>query len=208
MKKLLVLITLLPFLAFAQDAEQPVATKPYQPKNEIGLSVGPVLESKSNFKTHFAYMGYKSTLSYLRNFGKTQAGISFDAGEGSSHQFFYLSPALFANRKFNAGNTYFYAGVSVGYFYSERNTLNRSYTFNLERGYTFGLQTGVVLPLGKHLAFTSEVAIRSTQVWFNTISYVPPEIYSHGTVEGYYIEYVDTDFSLHIPFTIGLRYRF
>lgn len=187
MKKLILLLMLLPLLSFAQDAPEKV--KPNHPKNEIGLNVGVIFftDKKLSGRSPSAKFG----AAYFRNFKQTQIGLVVDYNE-DDWGFQCLTPTVVLNRKFNFGNSYLYAGGAVGYYYARF----PMYTISKLNGYTAGIQVGYVLSLSKHFAVSSEVAIRSAQYWYK-IDMAP-----------YYPVGYLTDFSLTFPATIGIRYRF
>lgn len=206
MKKLLVLVTLLPYLAFAQDAEQ--NNEPSHPKNEIGISTGiapSFLNSYGNLQSG-TELWLTTRLTYLHNINNIQVGLIVEGAELEWSDGSIVAAAVL-NRKFPIGKSYIYTGGSAGFYYSDNISKWPWYDRN-ERGYALGMQAGLSLHLSNRFSFISEVGVRSTQVWFNEVYYVQPEIYSHGTVEGYFIEYIDNRFFITVPMTMGIRYRF
>lgn len=187
MKKLILLLMLLPLLSFAQDAQEKV--KPHHPKNEIGLNAGVIIyaDNKLSRRSPSAQFG----AAYFRNFKQTQLGLVVNYNE-DDWGFQCMTPTVVLNRKFNFGNSYLYAGGAVGYYYA-RLQMN---AFSKLNGYTAGLQVGYVLNLNKNFAVSSEVAIRSAQYW-HRVDMAP-----------YYMPRYLTDFSLTFPATIAIRYRF
>lgn len=187
MKKLIVLLMLLPLLSFAQDVKQEI--KPNHPKNEIGLNAGVIFftDKKLSGRSPSAKFG----AAYFRNFKQTQVGLVIDYNK-DDWAFNCLTPTIVLNRKFNFGKSYLYTGGAAGYFYALAHDANIKLN-----GYTVGLQAGYVLALGKHFALSTEVAVRSTQYYFKMHSL--PANYTSGYL---------TDFSLSFPATIGIRYRF
>jgi|GEM_PF-2507091 len=202
MKKLLIILFLFPAMVQAQEEQ---TAQPDVPKNEIGLSTGVVLESIGDFQLNTAYMGSKAMLTYYRNIKQFQLGLVLDAGVTSFDYFFY-APTVAVNHRFNARKGYFYAGTALGYYHAVQTYNIEQRDFSKENGYTFGLQGGYLLPVGKRLALTSEIAVRSTQVWFQNGNYIP--LYFGSTQESYFQTFTDTDFYITIPVTLGLRYRF
>lgn len=203
MKKLLITLSFLPLAAVSQDAVPADNATPTFYKNEIGISTGlaPIV-----FDGHsFLDIWLTSRLTYLHNFKKTQVGLILEGGEleWSSGNIF---AGAIVNQKFLLGKTYFYIGGSAGYYYSD--DIFEEYPFSYtERGYVVGLQAGYVLPLGNRFSFTTEVGIRSTQVWFTTynrMSWTNP--WGAEIVEWY--PYTDNRFSISLPATMGIRYRF
>ena len=157
MKKLIVLLMLLPLLSFAQDAPEKV--KPSHPKNEIGLSAGVIFyaDNKLSRRSPSAQFG----AAYFRNFKQTQLGLVVNYNE-DDWSFQCFTPTVVLNRRFNFDNSYLYAGGAVGYYYARL----PMYKFGNLNGYTAGLQLGYVLSLSKHFALSSEVAVRSAQYWY------------------------------------------
>lgn len=204
MKKLLITLSFLPLAAIAQDALQTDAVKPTPYKNEIGISTGlaPIV-----FDGHsFLDIWLTSRLTYLHNFKKTQVGVVVEGGEleWSSGNIFI---GAVVNQKVPLGETYFYIGGSIGYYYSDQ--IFEEYLFGntySERGYGVGLQAGYAIPLGNRFLFTTEVGIRSTQVWFENYNRFESNVWGVHHVE--WIRFIDSHFSISLPATMGIRYRF
>ncbi|MBW7912299.1 MAG: hypothetical protein H3C54_01010 [Taibaiella sp.] len=204
MKKLLITLSFLPLTAMAQDVTQTDDIQPKQYNNEIGISTGlaPVV-----FDGHsFLDIWLTSRLTYLHNFKKTQVGLVVEGGELEwSSGNIYIGAVL--NQKIPLGKTYFYIGGSAGYYHSgqifEEDWFGNTYQ---ERGYAVGLQAGYVLPLGNRFLFTTEVGIRSTQYWFENYNRVDWNAWGVNHVE--WIRFIDSDFSISLPATMGIRYRF
>ena len=111
------------------------------------------------------------------------------------------------NQKIPLGKTYCYLGGSVGYYHSDQ--IFEEYLFGntySERGYGVGLQAGYAIPLGNRFLFTTEVGIRSTQVWYENYSRFDRSAWGMNEVE--WIRFIDNDFSISLPATMGIRYRF
>ncbi len=202
MKKLLAILMLLPALAFAQDQQQENQT--IQPKNEIGLSTGFATEILNDFGPVNLWL--TTRLTYFHNLNRTQIGLMV---EGSELE--WSSGNIFAgavlNQKFPVGKTYFYLGGTLGYYYAEDFTEN--FMINSpEQGYAFGLQAGYMLPLGERFLFTTELGIRSMQVWFTDYYYAPAGPTTFSWSESYYQEYTNTRFNVSLPVSMGIRYRF
>ena len=200
MKKLLVILLLLPGITQAQEEQ---ATKPYSPKNEIGLSAGAVPDI-------LIYNGLISSaaalrLGYFKSINRLQVGLAIEIEEDLLNRSF--APVATLNYKLPTRKSYFYTGGALGY-YQARNLLKFGTTEGRAQGFTMGVHAGYVLNLGKHFALTAEAAIRSTQVWFKDYHYIPPYTISHGPDEAQYIEYTDNRFFMTVPVTAGIRYRF
>ncbi len=204
MKKLLIILALLPLTAVAQDEVQGNKTMLTAYKNEIGISTGlaPIV-----FDGHsFLDIWLTSRLTYVHNFKNTQVGIIIEGGELEwSSGNIYIGAVV--NQKFPLGKTYLYVGGSAGYYHSdeifEEDLFGNAYQ---ERGYAVGLQAGYVLPLGNRFLFTTEVGIRSTQVWFENYYSVDWNAWGVNKVE--WIQFIDSDFAISLPATMGIRYRF
>ena len=121
-----------------------------------------------------------------------QYGITVEGGT-NSEDYWYLSPGVLMNRTFSSRHAYFYAGAMAGYVLSFDMLGDYYPRQKYTQGYVFGLQGGYVQPIGKRLSFTSELAVRSTQVW--------KQVY-YGQDE------FQPDIILYFPVTIGFRYRF
>lgn len=202
MKKLFALMILLPVLSFAQDVEQ---NKPYTPKNEIGVSTGIAPSFLNSFSGTEVWL--TTRLTYLHNFNNTQIGL---IAEGGSIDWYdgNIIVAGVLNKKFPVGKSYLYAGGSAGYYHGyEMEQLGGSFGRN-DRGYTLGLQAGFSLHLSNRFSFVSEIGVRSTQVWFENYHYYPATATSFYWQEAYIEKYIDNRFSISLPATMGIRYRF
>ncbi len=205
MKKLLITFSFLPLTAIAQDAVQTDDVKAIPYKNEIGISTGlaPIV-----FDGHsFLDIWLTSRLTYLHNFKNTQLGLIIEGGELEwSSGNIYIGAVL--NQKIPLGKTYFYIGGSAGYYYSDEIFEDDLFGYIYpERGYGFGLQAGYALPLGNHFSFITEVGIRSTQVWFTTYTRMSwTNVWGAEIVEWY--PHTDNRFSISLPATMGIRYKF
>ncbi len=131
----------------------------------------------------------RSALSLLKTHGSLQYGLTVEGGT-NSNDYWYLSPGVVVNHKFARRANYFFAGAVAGYVMSgDMIPLKES---RLIHGYVMGVQGGIVHPVGKRLSLSSELAVRSTQLWLQAT-----EAETRA----------DTDFILYFPVTIGLRYR-
>lgn len=198
MKYLVLIFIFLPTLLFAQTADE--IEKPKTQKNEILLAHG--LRKYTGFSTSdimpadFLFM-----LGYMRNGDRSQYGIRVEGGF-ESNIYYYVSPVLLYNRKKAIKKSYLYAGVAAGYH--QHDSYGRwAWTQRSMRGYVLGAQFGASVNMGKRLSFNAEVGIRSAQLWY-------PEYYDlwspHGEI--FDIKYIERDFMLHIPVTVGFKYKF
>lgn len=177
MKKLLLsFLILLPVFANCQDDSA-------AHKNEIGLSIGASLLLPKNPAFN---PGPMISLGYLRNIKKYQVGITIEAGGNSNLSYLHLIPAVIANRKFEKGKSYWYAGATAGAFIGQNTMFGEGHT-----GIIIGVQGGYVRHINNRLSFTSQFGVRALYAWHHA-SYL-------GTV---------TELLPHIPITVGLKYRF
>lgn len=209
MKKLSALLLCLPLFGYAQDnaTEQP---KTSAPKTEIGLSIGYAPDNVRNKMTNFSGGYLRQALTAVRNFGNTQVGITVEGGT-NSNDYWYAMPGLVFNHKFNVGNSYFYAGAMGGYAY-QRDMMGLGHfpgSKLYSQGYVLGAQAGYALSLGRHWAFTSEIAFRSVQMWQRGTYLAPLNGYPSAPTTDYIeVPYVLRDFNTYLPVTVGFRYRF
>lgn len=202
MKKLFVLLLVLPCTLYAQEQAAPSDNVEAIsiPKNEISITGGVFLHSEEGFSLSYGDFGEFAALSYYRNINKYQVGLVIEIGTGP-YQWSYRSPLIALNRRFDFKKGYFYAGVISGY-YKGIQTPVRYHNDDTQEGYSFGLQAGYILPIGKHFAFMSQLGIRSTQYWFNNY-------YLDSSEEDLkLIQYRDSYFFAAIPVSVGFRYRF
>lgn len=191
-----------PSIIWGQDKVQKPQT--IIPKNEIGLSTGPAAYPQNANELFTPVLGAAISLSYYRNINSNQVGFTTNSGLRPDN-YYYCAPSIIFNHRFMVKRSYLYAGITAGY-YAARQPYEFTGKLNKENGYTFGLQAGYVMPMGKHFAFTSQIAIRSTQVWFKSAYWIP---LSFGfEPDGYNVPYTATDFHITIPVTVGIRYRF
>jgi len=200
MKKLLIICSLLSVSAYAQEKEQTVNLK-----NEMGLTMGLSFNPVTNF-TYIYNAERRFSLSYLCNFSKTQTGLSVEAGINGD-DYGYISPMAILNRKLAIGRSYFFVGGALGYYFAQSGILYPA-VYHDKKGYVFGVQGGAAIRLSKHISFTTEVGVRSTQVWYKVYNYYPLPLNSKGVSEYYGVEHIDSDFYISFPAAIGIRYRF
>lgn len=203
MKNLLLTILFLPLLAAAQDSEQQGVY--HNPKNEIGFNTGTSLRLPAGYFS--TGLEPRFVLSYLCNFKQIQVGLALESGK-DDYGYAYLSPMLLSNYRFHTRSSYFYAGAAAGYYYAAPiGNFSPAIPDNNLQGYTLGIQGGYIWNVSKSFGITSEIAVRSTQYWFDNYYFVPTGPYRLEQ-DGYFVEYVDTDFSLSFPITVGIRYKF
>lgn len=201
MKKLLIMM-LMPFMVQAQDNE---TTVPKLLKNEIGFKHGIGVEAPNNNPFHNG-LKINIAVAYKHNFNKTQLGLSLESNEGGYVEYYNLSSVVLLNRIFARKKSYFYAGGAAGYHYAT-SQFKSDYDFRNKHGYVLGVQCGYVLYLGNHFAFTSELSLRSAQLSREEFGYADPLYVSHLR-EGHYYRYIEQEFLLTVPLSIGIRYRF
>jgi len=181
----LLTLLMLPFSAKSQS----IQTKAPSPRMEIGLNLG--YAPDNSWEQELWRGGYiRSALSLLKNVGVMQYGL-IEGGTNSS-DYWYVMPGIIANRKFTLNKAYFYAGAMAGYVCSDDMMGSTPAKKSLTHGYVLGLQGGLVQPVGKHMAFTTELAVRRTQSWME---------YEYDGTQ------TRSDIILYFPITIGLRYR-
>lgn len=196
MKKLLITLSFLPLAALAQNAVQADVIKPTLYKNEIGIGAGLSWYTPSSpfFQNPVLY----ETISYLRNIQQSQIGVSLELGS-LFYEYTFISPLIQANKKIQVKKSYFYAGIAAGYYYAHSPFMGM-YTYQNQHGYVLGVQGGYSLCLNKHFSFISEIRVRSAQYWqreyyFTQAGYAP-------------IVHNANYFTLMLPVTVGLNYRF
>jgi hypothetical protein len=203
MKKLLTTLCFLPLTVAAQDAVQIDAVKPTSYKNEIGIGTGISMDLKSEPLTSLT--GARIQTNYLRNYDRVQIGLAVEAGIDNGYR--YVSPTLIFNQCFPIGKSYAYFGSAVGYYYEQFVGFgwNSDYDAN---GYSLGLQAGYAWNFSKHFSFTSEIALRSAQIWFENSEFISIDPPYTLEPDGYIIRYTDIRFQLYLPIVFGMRYRF
>lgn len=179
-------LLVLPFSGKSQS----VNSKAPSSRTEIGLNLG--YAPDNSWEQELWRGGYiRSAFSFLKNFGAMQYGVTIEGGTNSS-DFWYVMPGIIANRKFALNKAYFYAGTMAGYVCSDDMMGPTPAKQRLTHGYVIGLQGGLVQPIGKHMAFTTELAVRRTETWSK---------YEFDGLK------TMSDVTLYFPVTIGLRYR-
>lgn len=195
MKKLLIKLSFLPLAASAQDAVQADDVKTTNYKNQIGINAGVSWYTPSSpFSQNPGFCG---TLSYLRNIGQSQIGLSLELGT-LFYDYNYITPVIQANKKIQVNRSFFYVGVAAGYYYAHSPFMGTFYNQN-QYGYVLGVQGGYSLYLNKHFSFTSEVRVRSAQYWQREYYFTP-----QGPTFVHNANY----FTLMLPVSIGFVYRF
>lgn len=203
MKKLITLMMLLPALSFAQDVITPKTDISTPLKNEMGVSTG---LSPTFFNRYSGTEVWITTrLTYLHNFNNTQIGLILEGGT-SDWDYGNLVASVVLNKKFPVGKSYLYAGGNAGFYYADAIS---QWAFNdvAETGYTLGLQAGLSLHLSNRFSFFSEIGVRSTQVWFENFHRFERTNW-WGVDEVEWVRYIDNRFSISLPATMGIRYRF
>lgn len=203
MKKLITLMMLLPALSFAQDVEP--EKKSNNLKNEITLNTGIGFQPGIDYKS-WSNADLRLSIGYMRNFDLLQAGVRF---EMASDRFTYADymPTVIVNKKFKLHKSYLYAGTAVGYFQRANNVFGFMPGQNL-KGYMLGIQGGAAFHLSNSFSLTTELAVRSAQMWYKDYYYEPPFTSTHGSHDGFYYELTQTQFILSFPVSIGVVYRF
>ncbi len=206
------LLFLLPFLSITTQAQTAVKNQTAS-STEIGFNLGYAPDNAMQNFSLDEYRGglIRASISLLKNKGNIQYGVTIEGGTYSG-DYWYISPAAVLNRRFSTGQAYFYAGAMAGYTCADAMMKASYFETKMAQGYVFGIQGGYVQPIGKHLSFTSEIAIRSTQLWQKYTEY---EAYYPYPYTGYpyqqpeYHPYQKTMAStiVSFPVTIGLRYR-
>lgn len=210
MKNLLFICLLIPAQLFAQNNI---------PRNEGGFNIGNVFFPE--YDQFDAALKPTVRLSYLRNFGRTQVGISV---EGNSYGYagmvlgagfildvprpylYSLSPAILFNRKFNYCKGYIFAGGAAGYYFSHQ-TEGSSGVYYDGHGFSLRVQTGFTYDIGKNLSLNTEIAARLAGVWSKQKPM--PGCGVGITEETIFPEhYIVKNAYIHIPVTLGVRYRF
>lgn len=208
MKKLLITLAFLPLAASAQDE---VPEKQYTPpKHEIIAAAGmsSILHYASVYGEPLQLSSVYFTLGYVKNLDRMQIGARLEGGS-EFIEYRYFSPLLLCNRLFPLKRSYLYAGAAMGYYYfNYESRFDRTLDNLNKHGYSFGAQGGGVFYISKHLSFTTEVAVRSVQTWHKEAYYMPPAFSTFGPVNGYYMYDIKREFSLSLPVTMGIRYRF
>lgn len=191
------LLVSLSFVSYAQS------TSPAIPKSttEIGFNLGHAADNAYSYDRQFRHGGFiRSSLSLLWNQGNTQYGLTIEGGT-NSNDYWYVSPGLVFNHRFPSGQAYFYAGAMAGYLCS--NDMVPRWAGSVKKmahGFAFGIHGGFVQPLSKHLSFTSEVAVRSTQHWQKFKSY---QYFGGAEIK----ETTESITVIYFPVSIGLRYN-
>src|SRR5688572_13751266 len=112
-----VLSFLLLMLPFVNHAQLSPAKNP-EFRSEIGLNLGHAPDNAFHFNNGFGHGGYiRSSLSFLRNRGNIQYGLTIEGGT-NSNDYWYLSPGVLFNHRFQSRRAYFYAGAMAGYICS------------------------------------------------------------------------------------------
>lgn len=204
MKKLIVLLMLMPLLSFAQDAQEKV--KPSHPKNEITLNTSIGFQPETDYKS-MNNADLRLSIGYMRNFALLQAGVRF---EMASDRFTYADymPTVIINKKFKLHKSYLYAGTAVGYLHRNANLLRYEPYNNNMNGYVLGIQGGVAFRLSNSFCLTTELAVRSAQMWYKAKYYQPAAIWPNGSRDAYFYEVTQTQFILSFPVSVGVVYKF
>ncbi|HEY1032929.1 MAG TPA: hypothetical protein VGD89_14230 [Flavipsychrobacter sp.] len=198
MKQLLSLLLLCPMLAIADDNTTPTP-KPKANKWEVGLNTGAALSFQKGYTFHDdALFAGRSNISLYRNFAGSQVGARVEGGYSPLDESWYIAPEVVVNKTIRFNHLYIYGGGGVGYKRTEHSMLTSiSYSGN---GFTTGIQAGVVYHLGRHISVNGEAGIKSEQMWEKTQAPFTP-----GSDAP---RYQTTNFSVYMPMSIGIRYRF
>ena len=182
MKYLITLFLLLPFSAYNQVGVS-------HSGRELGLNLGHAFDNA--FQDDFSNGGFiRSAINYYQSNGHLQYGLTIEGGT-NSNDYWYLSPGAILNYKFSLTRTYFYVGIMAGYICSDDILKSQLLIQNITQGYVFGVHGGFVQPLSNRISLTSELAVRSTQVWTS------------------YKEYpTESNIVIYFPITFGFRYSF
>lgn len=188
MKYMLFLLLLIPISAQSQTKENKVPSF----GTEIGINLGYAPDNAYKNKLSWSGGYIRSSIRLLRNTGNIQYGVTIEGGTNSD-DYWYLSPAAIMNLTFSNHNAYFYAGAMAGYVCSDDMLGSSLLKEKMKQGYVFGIHGGFAQPIGKQISLTSELAVRSTQLWTKPRN-EQAQTYS--------------DIILYFPITIGIRYRF
>lgn len=115
-----------------------------------------------------------------------------------------MAPCLTGNFRLVRKRGYGYAGVTVGYFYSEDGGYNFNRAFRVATGYQSGVQLGYVHELGSGFGLSAELSVRNIRSYRKQQERVPitePPYYM--IVPGEKVAY-DV---FQMPVMIGIRYR-
>jgi hypothetical protein len=205
MKKLLITLSILPFVALAQDAEQADDVTPTFYKNEIGISTGVHLNIIDD-DLYPGSLGTRVSLGYLRNIDRVQIGLVAEAGSEDG-LYRYISPVLMFNYRIPVGKSYGYIGMAGGYYLQQYTSYGWGPEYR-NKGYTMGMQLGYVWNFSRHFSFTSELSLRSSQFWYENAYFVSTSQPYTLEPDGYYVRYRDKFFELYLPIAFGMRYRF
>ncbi len=198
MKKLLALLLLCPMLATADDNTTPTS-KPKAPKWEAGLNTGAALSFEKGYTFYDdALFAGRSNISLYRNIGGTQVGARVEGGYSPLDESWYMAPEIVVNKTIRFRHLYIYGGGGVGYKRADNSMLKG--LSSISNGFTTGLQAGIVYHLGRHISVNAEAGIKSEQMWEKR--QLP---YTLGTDAPMY---QTTNFSVYMPMSVGIRYRF
>lgn len=198
MKKLTILMLLLPTLAMAQS-EQPKTTRSTDyARNEFSIKAGTAYDIVNSGYQKF--WRHTTALSYNRNFKNFQIGLNLEAGV-NPHIASFIAPTVSFNHLFRFNRSYFYAGVTAGYVKS--NASDYIYHTNSGDGFILGAQAGYVYNIGKHFSLNAEVGLRDHTEWYNTTGMISDQ---YGNVQTVPLKMMINRISL--PVMVGIRYRF
>ncbi|MCD6062894.1 MAG: hypothetical protein K0R82_805 [Flavipsychrobacter sp.] len=199
MKKLLILLLLLPPGVYAQEGKPDSAvSKPM--KWEIGVNTAIAFTTQRGFGGIYddRFLVGRNSLSIYRNFTEGQIGLVAEGGLLGVGDGWYISPHVVANYKMPFKRFYGYFGGAAGYVREE--TTDRVYARLDLRGFLMGIQGGVVYGIGQRFALNAECGVRIKDITSVEImyDYVPPptDIMPRGYTDVYF------------PVSVGVRYRF
>lgn len=197
MKKLTILMLLLPTLAMAQS-EQPKTTQSTDyARNEFSIKAGTAYDIVNSGYQKF--WRHTTALSYNRNFKNFQIGLNLEAGVNPKVSSFF-SPTASFNHLFRFNKSYVYGGITLGYI----TTSSGEYIFaDNSNGFVLGAQAGYVYNFSKHFSLNAEVGLRDHTEWYNTTGRFTDQF---GNVQTVPLKMMTNRISL--PVMVGIRYRF
>lgn len=181
MKKIIILLLLIPSFSFAQ-------------KVELALNVG-VDKDEQIINSSLPVLGLKASIGAITNIENVQIGCGMELGP-ETFGVGYIMPYALVNYKYNFRIFYLYTGMMGGWIryqgfpYSFKNLTNLN-----SNGYNLGFQAGAVLKLNDHFGFNTELSARNATLWNDNSSFI---------FEGMPNRYSE----FYLSATIGMRYRF
>lgn len=217
MKKLILLVLLVPYLTAAQDFGR--SSKVPEKKFEISLLAGKAMDLThlpkiigSVEKSRIYFTG----VNVYFNIRRTQLGFGIDLEPtkydgAEKYRIPYVSPHIVINRTLETENFSFYAGGMIGYIrYDgvEYDAISHAVLEDYGNGIVGGLQGGVIFKLDDYTGLNVELALRGREIKHRYVSDLKGPLYGQPSSQSYIREMEFGRFSYYAPIRLGFRFRF